>query len=27
LLRPHLQFVNLPHHRVLHQPKEKLEFA
>ena len=27
LLRPHLHFVNLPHHRVLHQPKEKLEFA
>jgi CRP-like cAMP-binding protein len=26
-LRPRLQFVTLPHHRVLHEPKEKLEFA
>lgn len=27
LVRPHLQFINLPHHRTLNHPKEKLEFA
>lgn len=27
LLRPHLQFMALPHHRILCEPKQKLEFA
>ena len=27
LLRPHLEYVSLPNHLVLHQPGEKLEFA
>jgi CRP-like cAMP-binding protein len=26
-LRPHLQFVTLPHHRSLHEPNRKLDFA
>lgn len=26
-LRPHLQFVDLPHHRSLHEPGRKLTFA
>lgn len=26
-LRPHLEFISLPHHRILHESKEKLEFA
>lgn len=27
LLRPQLEFVTLPHHRSLHEPNRKLEFA
>ncbi len=27
LLRPHLQFVTLPHHRSLHEPNRRLDFA
>jgi CRP-like cAMP-binding protein len=26
-IRPHLRFVSLPHHRSLHEPNRKLEFA
>lgn len=26
-IRPHLEFVTLPHHRSLHEPNRKLEFA
>jgi CRP-like cAMP-binding protein len=26
-IRPHLHFVNLPHHRSLHEPGRKLKFA
>lgn len=26
-LRPHLQFVDLPHHRTLYEPNRKLQFA
>jgi CRP-like cAMP-binding protein len=25
--RPHLEFVTLPHHRILHEPSQKLEFV
>jgi hypothetical protein len=24
---PHLEFVTLPHHRILHEPSQKLDFA
>lgn len=27
LLRPHLEFVDLPHHQALHQPHQPLEFV
>lgn len=27
LLRPHLQFVTLPHHRSIHEPNHRLDFA
>jgi CRP-like cAMP-binding protein len=27
LIRPHLEFVNLPHHLIMHEPAEKIEYG
>jgi CRP-like cAMP-binding protein len=27
LLRPHLEFLELPHHQILHEPGQKIDFA
>src|SRR2546430_15301374 len=27
MLRPHLEFVELPHHAIMHEPGEKIEYG